>query len=110
VRLGVSAICADDSVSVEVAVSNVGAGHLLPTGGGERTLRLEVAAHDPAGASRQWRAGQEHLQLPPFATAVSRYRFVPVLEGPVRVSARLVLEPGRLEVVEAASVCGAIGE
>lgn len=110
VRLSVSAICTIDAVSVEVAVSNVGVGHLLPTGPGDRSLRLELAAHDGERTAPLWRAGQRHLRLPPFATAVSRYRFVPVHEGPVHVSARLVLEPGALELAKAASVCSSRGE
>ena len=109
-RLSVSSICTVDAVSVEVAISNVGVGHLLPTGAGERTLNLEVAAHDRERTSSLWQAGQRQLRLPPFATSVGRYRFVPVREGPVHVSARLFLEPGTLELAEAASVCSAIGD
>jgi hypothetical protein len=110
VRLSASAICSVDAVSVEVAISNVGVGHLLPTGAGERTLNLEVAARDREHASSLWQAGQRQLRLPPFATSVSRYRFVSLHEGPIHVSARLILEPGSLELAEAASACSAIGE
>jgi len=45
-RLTVRATCTGEEVTAEVAVSNVGVGHLLPTGSPERTLVLEVAAHD----------------------------------------------------------------
>jgi hypothetical protein len=121
VRLTVSAICSGDVVKAEVAVSNVGVGHLLPTGSKERTLVLEVTAHDRNrsplplwGGSRRLAARQAAVGVPgrtqirstpsakhvtiqprlrPFATDVRRYRFVAPESGLARVSARLLLEP-----------------
>jgi hypothetical protein len=113
VRLGVTASRSGDAVSVEVAVTNVGVGHLLPTGPGARSLVLDVAAHERDGNTILWRGGSRDLQLPPFATALNRYRFVSMREGPVRVSARLVLVPGDadpLEIAEAAATCSPGGE
>jgi hypothetical protein len=120
-RLTVRATCTGEEVTAEVAVSNVGAGHLLPTGSAERTLILEVGAHDRNHAPlplleepKQPGVNQAAMGLPgrgpangaligasvivqprllPFATDVRRYRFAAPESGPARVSARLVLVP-----------------
>lgn len=120
-RLTVIATCTREEVTAEVAVSNVGVGHLLPTGSPERRLILEVAAHDRHHAPLPLREDPRQLavrrataglsgrgsangaptvaavivqpRLRPFATDVSRYRFDAPESGPVRVSARLVLVP-----------------
>jgi hypothetical protein len=113
VRLSITASCSGGAVNIEVAVSNVGVGHLLPSGSVDRDLVLEVNVSDGNKSSLPWRAGSRHLQLPPFATDTSRYRFVSPHSVPVHVSARLVLKPSNapsLEIVETATVCGVIGE
>lgn len=134
-RLTVVTVCSPAAVEAEVAVSNVGAGHRMPTGPGERALILEVAAFDrdreplPVWAERRlpatWtvagfpspvRVGDGpsdryvtlEPRLPPFATHVSRYRFIPPASGPARVSARLVLAtPNRppLEIAGTVTEC-----
>jgi hypothetical protein len=118
-RVTIRAICSDDGVHAEVAVSNVGVGHLLPSASRERTLLLEVTAQDQnqeplpewdrdrtagagwamAGAMTRLSAEQAlpgssvtiQQRLLPFATDVSRHRFAAPESGPVWVSARLVL-------------------
>jgi hypothetical protein len=141
VRLTVAAICAANAVDAEVAVSNVGVGHLLPTGADERTLILEVTAHDRYQTPLTLWDGARHPRdagptaggagrlfvkntlpgssttfkprLLPFATDVSRYRFVSPESGPARVSARLVLDSAaapRLEIASTATVCKPSGE
>lgn len=130
-RLTVSAIFSGDAVKAEVAVSNVGVGHLLPTGSRERTLVLEVAAHDQNGSPLPLWDGSRHPgvrqatarvsergptrgtssenpvtirpRLRPFATDVRRYRFVAPESGPAHVSARLLLEPASGPPFEMAS-------
>jgi hypothetical protein len=100
-------------VSVEVAVSNVGAGHRLPAGRAGESLVLEVVARRPGRIQPLWRSGPRDLRLRPFATEVSRYRFTPPHPGPVEVSARLVLVPvdaPSLAIVEAGTVSSVIGE
>jgi hypothetical protein len=120
-RLIVRAVCSDADVTAEVAVSNVGVGHLLPTGSAKRTLLVEVAAHDRNQAPLPpWNhpkppavnqaevglrgRGLANGTLPgatvtvqprmlPFATDVIRHRFVAPESGPVRVTARLLLVP-----------------
>jgi hypothetical protein len=140
-RLTVTAICSDSAVEAEVAVSNVGVGHLLPTGAGERTLILEVAAHDRNRTPLTLWEGSRHPRdagptaggagrlfvkntlpgssttfkprLLPFATDVSRYRFVPPEDGSARVSARLILASAaapRLEIASTATDCRPSGE
>jgi len=128
-------------VTAEVAVSNVGVGHRLPTGSAERTLILEVAAHDrnqaplplwedptqpavdraavglrgrgPATGTLAAASVTVQPRLLPFATDVSRYRFVAPESGPIRISARLVLVPatGRpSEIANTATVCKPSGD
>jgi hypothetical protein len=103
VRLSVTAICSGQVVTVEVAVSNVGVGHVLPSGPGQPALMLEIGAEDRNRAPLSWRAGSTQLQLHPFATDVSRYRFLAPEGGPVQVTARLVLAPSTGPAVEIAS-------
>lgn len=113
VRLSITAGCSGGGVNIEVAVSNVGAGHLLPSGSGKRNLMLEVTANDGDRSSLPWRIGLRHLQLPPFSTDISRYRFASPYGGPVHISARLALISSNsrpLEIAETVTVCGAIGE
>jgi hypothetical protein len=113
VRLSVTAGCSGEAVNIEVAVSNVGVGHLLPSISGERTLMLEVSASDGDRTSLPWRIGSRHLQLPPYATDISRYSFVSPRGGPVHVSARLTLlarSSRPMEIVQTAAVCSSIGE
>jgi hypothetical protein len=113
VRLSVTAGCSGGAVRIEVAVSNVGAGHLLPSSSGERSLMLEVTASDGGRSSLPWRIGSRHLQLPPFSTDISRYSFVSPRGGPVQVSARLVLVQAAgspLEITNTAAVCKSSGE
>jgi hypothetical protein len=140
-RLTVRATCTGEEVTAEVAVSNVGVGHLLPTGPPGRTLLLEVAAHDrheaplpirneaehptvnraavglseryPANGSLPGAAVTVQSRLLPFATGVSRYRFVAPESGPVRITARLVLLPATgvpSEIASSASVCEPCGD
>jgi len=140
-RLTVRAVCSGDDVTAEVAVSNVGVGHALPTGSRERTLTLEVAARDRdqvplplwddakhrfinrAAAGLPGRAPEISTlngasvtvrpRLLPFATDVSRYRFVAPESGPTRVSARLVLVPATgpaSEIANKAFVCKPSGD
>jgi hypothetical protein len=92
-QLSLSASREGDLVSIEVAVSNVGAGHRLPAGRAGESLILEVEARRPGRTRPLWRAGPRDLRLHPFATLVHRYRFTPLQPGPVEVSARLVLVP-----------------
>jgi hypothetical protein len=101
VRLTMAATCAEDEILVEVAVSNVGVGHLVPTGTSERSLVLEVSVRDRTSVIAQPR-------LRPFATSVSRHRFESTPNGSVRVSAQLVLvqsATSRLEFARAETVC-----
>lgn len=121
-RLTVTATCTGEEVTAEVAISNVGVGHLLPTGPSERALVLEVIARDRNEVSLPFMSGPKlpeanrasvvlsggglagagandaavivRPRLRPFATDVSRYRFEAPESGPVRISARLVLVPG----------------
>ena len=118
-RLTVTAVRNGDAVVAEVAVANVGAGHLLPSGSADRILILAVTASDQAGGSLPQRSGPkvptiagevaetagriyledprrgrrngEQPRLAPFATDVSRYRFESPEAGPAQVSARLLL-------------------
>lgn len=111
--LRVTASCSGEAVDVEVAVTNAGVGHLLPSVSGGRNLILEVAARDSQQELLPWPAGSSHLQLAPFATAVSRYRFTSKREGMIHVSAQLVLEPEEgppLDIAHATTVCLASGE
>jgi hypothetical protein len=113
VLLKITASCAGAAVDVEVAVSNVGVGHLLPSSAGERDLVLSVGAKDHERELAPWPAGSSRLQLPPFSTEVSRYRFISPHSGPVHVSARLTLgqaDERILEVAEATTVCSTTGE
>jgi hypothetical protein len=131
-RLMLRVTCTAEEVTAEVAVSNVGAGHLLPTGSTKRNLLLEVAAHDrneaplprwndpdpaavkrataspsaraPANGTLPGAAVTVRPRLLPFATDVSRYRFVAPEAGPVRVTARLVLVPVTGSASEIANV------
>jgi hypothetical protein len=110
--LKITASCAGEAVNVEVAVSNVGVGHLLPSAAGGRDLVLSVDARDHTQELAPWPAGSSRLQLPPFSTEVSRYRFISPHSGPVEVSARLTLEQVNesiLKVAEATTVCSATG-
>jgi hypothetical protein len=111
--LRVTASRSGETVDVEVAVANVGAGHLLPSSSGERNLILEVAARDRQQELMPWPAGTSHLQLSPFATDISRYRFASQDSGMIHVSARLVLasrENGPLEIANTTTICLASGE
>jgi hypothetical protein len=111
--LRITAHCSGETVDVEVAVSNVGAGHMLPSPSGGRKMILEVAARDRLQALQSWPAGSSHLQLPPYATELSRYRFVSAHYGPVHVSARLMLEPTglrQIEITNTSTVCISSGE
>jgi hypothetical protein len=113
VRLSITASCSGEAVSIEVAVSNAGVGHLLPSGSSERILLLEVTASDGVRSFSPWLVGSRHLQLPPFATDISRYSFIWPHGGPVHISARLALKPPNsrlMEIAETATVCGGIGE
>jgi hypothetical protein len=108
VRLAVAAVCSDRSVSVEVAVSNMGVGHLLPTSRQGRALTLEVIARDADRTSLSARSATFRARLPPFATDVSRYRFDSPGVGPVYVVARLVWVPAtgpRLLITRAETAC-----
>jgi len=101
VRLTVEATCYHGEILAEVAVSNVGVGHLIPTGSSDRTLVLEVSAEDRLSVVAQPR-------LRPFATTVSRHRFELPSNVPVQVSAQLIFESGtgaRVEIASATSVC-----
>ena len=114
--LTVNLVCAGSVVSAEVAVTNVGVGHHLPTGPAARLLVLEVAARGPRGVplrlgTRPRLAGglpasggkvfalgshsaatpPRHSPLAPFATDVSTYRFTAPDGEPAEVTARLVL-------------------
>lgn len=116
VQLTVTAFCSGDGVEAEVVVTNLGAGHDLPTGPPERTLVLDVAARGPAGLPLLPRAksgrsasglarhgapgrvfvkylpdGNSEIyrsRLAPFETDVSRYRFV----SPGRDAAQYTVE------------------
>lgn len=135
-RLKVAAVCGGDAVEAEVAVTNVGVGHFFPSGSNRRTLVLEVAAHDGEGMQlpsqgRKAKSSEQSAdrgigrrvfvgdapaggdpsfggRLAPFATDVSRFRFVAPEEGPAHVSARLVLlSPPDLplEIANTTSLC-----
>jgi len=104
VRLTLNATCSGNAVDAEVAVSNVGVGHPLPTGVDARSLILEVVAHDRNDAPLALLPGPTSIErafsessvtvrprLLPFATDVTRYRFAAPKSGPAHVSARLVL-------------------
>lgn len=113
VRLSITVSCSGEAVNIEVAVANVGVGHVLPSGPGGRILMLDVTATDGGSSSPPWRIGSRHLQLPPFSTDISRYRLVSPRGGPVHVSARLVLVSSNsrlMEIAETAADCGAMGE
>jgi hypothetical protein len=137
VRLSVTTVCSIDAVEAEVVVSNIGVGHLLPTGSSERTLILEVAAHDHNGAPLPLRAGSRYPldtsapgtvgsrrfvadpppgdaavfrpRLAPFATDVSRFRFGLPASGPAYVSTRLVLVQTTGPPLEIASTASVCG-
>jgi hypothetical protein len=130
-RVTVRATCSGDAVNAEVAVSNVGVGHLLPSGPTDRTLLLEVTAQDRnqtpllewnrdpnpsdsdsmAGAMGRLTAEQAlpgssvtvQQRLLPFATEVSRHRFAAPDSGPVRISARLLQVPATGPLTEIAN-------
>jgi len=93
VGLSVSADCPGDTVEAEVAISNIGVGHLLPTGSGIRSLMLEVAVHDGNRTPTSMSSTRVESPLEPFATVVSRHRLVAPAEGTARVSARVFLVP-----------------
>jgi hypothetical protein len=100
-------------VSVEVAVSNVGAGHRLPSGAAGRSLVLEVDARHPDPDLLLWRAAPQELWLRPLSTEVSWYRFTALRAGPVEVAARLVLARAGappLAIAEAATLGSETGE
>ena len=110
-----------ESVDAEVAVSNLGVGHFLPSGSVPRSLVLEVTARNRLGSLLTLRSGPvfetatgrempaagrvfstgssisrsplRDTRLAPFATDVSRYRFAATDGGPVEVAARLLLVP-----------------
>jgi len=112
VLLKITATCAGEAVNVEVAVSNVGVGHLLPSAAGGRDLVLSVDARDHTQELAPWPAGSSQLQLPPFSTEVSRYRFASPHSGPVHVSARLTIgqaDERVLKIAEATTVCSTTG-
>jgi hypothetical protein len=88
-----TADCPGDTVEAEVAISNVGVGHLLPTGPGIRTLMLEVAVHDGDRTPISVSSTRVEPPLAPFATAVSRHRLAVPVESPAQVSARVYLMP-----------------
>jgi hypothetical protein len=99
-------------VNVEVGVSNVGAGHVLPSASGGRALVLEVTARDRDRLPPSWPVGSSRLRLSPYATEVHRYRFVSPQGRPIHVSARLLLDPAKgppVEITNAATVCTSIG-
>jgi hypothetical protein len=119
VRLALNATCTGDAVDTEVAVSNLGVGHRLPTGVGLRTLVLEVVARDGNDLLLPLRSGQVNgsmtarPRLLPFATDVTRYRFASPQNGPARVSARLVLKSATaapMEIARTSAVCRPSGE
>jgi hypothetical protein len=93
VGLTLTAECPGSTVNAEVAISNIGVGHLLPTGAEARSLLLEVAVHDRNRRPLSVSAVPVESRLEPFATVVSRHRLVAPAEGPARVSARLFLVP-----------------
>jgi hypothetical protein len=109
-RLTVAATCSGDAVEAEVVVTNLGAGHDLPTGPAERRLVLDVTAHGRNGVPLLPQAGSGgspgrvfvkrlpdslsrayRSRLAPFETDVSRYRFVLSGPGTAQVTARLAL-------------------
>jgi len=117
-------------VEAEVAVANLGVGHLLPSGSGPRSLVLEVTARNRFGSllvlsagpvletaaglgtptagkvfsagSSSSRSSLRDTRLAPFATDVSRYLFAATDGGPVEVAARLLLIPAEGDPVEIA--------
>jgi hypothetical protein len=110
VRLTLTATRNGDLVEAETAVTNVGAGHHLPTGSENRTLVLEVAAwgQDSEPLSRFPSAPPRAIRLAPFATDVSRHRFAAPEEGPVQVSALILLVSANgdpVEIANTATVC-----
>jgi hypothetical protein len=121
-RLTVVTTCSGEAVEAEVVVTNLGAGHDLPTGPAERRLVLDVTALGGDGLPLLPRAGSHpspgrifvkqlphgsprayRSRLAPFETDVSRYRFVPSGPGPARVTARLALVTGSGTPFEIAS-------
>ena len=108
VGLSVTAVCSGNGVDAEVAVSNVGVGHLLPTGSEGRTLVLEVAARDRHGTPLSVSSTTVQPPLAPFATDVSRHRLVAPANGAARISARLFLVPAagpRSEIAGTETFC-----
>ncbi|MGD8374885.1 MAG: hypothetical protein PVF68_01990 [Acidobacteriota bacterium] len=132
-HLTLSAACSKGRVEAEAVVTNLGAGHDLPTGPVDRSLVLQVTAHDREGvplstensapaagpAARRVFAGgtgcegaRSRGRLAPFETDVSRYSFLHRGAGPVRVRARLFLTPRAgpcREIAGATSVCNPSG-
>ena len=93
-----------------MAVTNVGAGHHLPTGPPDRRLVLEVAARGPSLKllSRSPGGPPRAIRLAPFATDVSHHRFAAAEEGLVQVNARLLLVSANgdpVEIANTATVC-----
>jgi hypothetical protein len=119
IRLSVTATRSGDSIEAEVAVTNVGAGHYLPTLGAGRSLLLEVVAGDRDGATlrppidpRSTSSPPRAIRLAPFETLVRQYRFVAPEDGPVPVTARCLLvsaEGGALEIANTATLCRGTG-
>jgi hypothetical protein len=111
--MGLSVSREGSAVEVEVAVSNVGAGHRLPSGTAGRSLILEVDARHRGSALLLWRAAPRALGLGPLSTDVSRYRLTALRSEPVEVAARLVLMRAGappLTFAEAAAVGSDTGE
>jgi hypothetical protein len=109
VRLALTTTWNGNAVEAEVAVTNVGAGHHLPTGSAGR-LVLEVAARDrgaePLALTPKMPA--RAIRLAPFATDVSHYHFAAPEEGPVDVTARLLLVPAAgdpIDIANTTTVC-----
>jgi hypothetical protein len=115
VRLALTATWNGDVVEAEVAVTNVGAGHHLPTGSSTRSLALELVAQDPnsqplrpCAEPRSPSVSTRGIRLAPFGTHVSHCRFEAPGDGPAQVNVRLLLVPAEgdpVEIASTAAVC-----
>jgi hypothetical protein len=94
-RLTVTAVCSGEAVEAEVVLANLGAGHDLPSASPHRTLLLEVSARREDGLSLSNLGAQRSRiqlsRLAPFATDVSRHRFVSAGRHAAHITARLLL-------------------
>ena len=109
-RLSLTAICNNEVVEAEVAVTNAGAGHNVPTGPIERSLVLDVVARGhnaeplpPFTNSGAPGSSPRDIRLAPFATDVRHYLFTAPGEGLVQVTARLLLVKRKGNAVELAN-------